>query len=145
MKERKTKQMNKPTKQAEGCPQKKDNSILKKVKSLNLVKVDKATIKDITDNIIDNSNVTDQALKESSKKLVANCIKLSISAEHPDLAKFYKKMDYAQLMELVDKTNIKGTTSDMLKIAIPPEALATLGEGAVSMYGTSFSISPNSF
>lgn len=122
------------------------DNILKKVVSVNLKNIDKATIKDITDNIIDNADLQDNALKNSSKKLVANCIKLSISAQHPELYKYYKKLDYDQLINLVDMKQATGpANAQMLTMAIPPDALATLPEGSVGLYGTSFSISPNSF
>ena len=134
------------TKQAEAPKKASGDNILKKVVSVNLKNIDKATIKDITDNIIDNADLQDNALKNSSKKLVANCIKLSISAQHPELYKYYKKLDYDQLMNLVDMKQATGpANAQMLTMAIPPDALATLPEGSVGLYGTSFSISPNSF
>ena len=135
------------TKQATAPKKVSGDNILKRVVSVNLANVDKATIKDITDNIIDNANLDDQALKNSSKKLVANCIKLSISAQHPDLYKYYKKMDYDQLMNLVDmKQATANPSAQMLTMKIPQEALLTLpNSDTVGLYGTSFSISPNSF
>lgn len=135
------------TKQAEAPKKATGDNILKKVVSVNLKNIDKATIKDITDNIIDNADLSDNALKNSSKKLVANCIKLSISAQHPELYKYYKKMDYDQLMSLVNMKDATGpAASQMLTMSIPQEALATLpNSDTVGLYGTSFSISPNSF
>ena len=135
------------TKQAEAPKKASGDNILKKVVSVNLKNIDKATIKDITDNIIDNADLQDNALKNSSKKLVANCIKLSISAQHPELYKYYKKMDYDQLMSLVNMKDATGpAASQLLTMAIPQEALATLpNSDTVGLYGTSFSISPNSF
>ena len=134
------------TKPAETPKKASGDNILKKVVSVNLKNIDKATIKDITDNIIDNADLQDNALKSSSKKLVANCIKLSISAQHPELYKYYKKLDYDQLMNLVDmKQATAQPNAQMLTMKIPQDALATLPEGNVGLYGTSFSISPNSF
>ena len=135
------------TKQADAPKKASGDNILKKVVSVNLKNIDKATIKDITDNIIDNADLQDNALKNSSKKLVANCIKLSISAQHPELYKYYKKLDYDQLMGLVDmKQATAPANAQMLTMAIPQEALATLpNSDTVGLYGTSFSISPNSF
>lgn len=134
------------TKPAEAPKKATGDNILKKVVSVNLANVDKATIKDITDNIIDNADLQDNALKNSSKKLVANCIKLSISAQHPELYKYYKNYNYDQLMNLVDmKQATANPSAQMLTLSIPPDALATLPEGSVGLYGTSFSISPNSF
>ena len=135
------------TKQAEAPKKASGDNILNKVVSVNLKNIDKATIKDITDNIIDNADLQDNALKNSSKKLVANCIKLSISAQHPELYKYYKKMDYDQLMNLVNMKDATGpAASQMLTMTIPQEALATLpNSDTVGLYGTSFSISPNSF
>lgn len=134
------------TKQATAPQKVSGDNILKKVVSVNLKNIDKATIKDITDNIIDNADLQDSALKTSSKKLVANCIKLSISAQHPELYKYYKKLDYDQLMNLVDmKQATAQPNAQLLTMRIPEDALATLNEGSVGLYGTSFSISPNSF
>lgn len=135
------------TKQATAPQKASGDNILKKVVSVNLKNIDKATIKDITDNIIDNADLQDNALKNSSKKLVANCIKLSISAQHPELYKYYKKMDYDQLMSLVNMKDATGpAASQMLTMSIPQDALATLPNAdTVGLYGTSFSISPNSF
>lgn len=135
------------TKQAAAPKKASGDNILKKVVSVNLKNIDKATIKDITDNIIDNADLSDNALKNSSKKLVANCIKLSISAQHPELYKYYKKMDYDQLMSLVNMKDATGApASQLLTLNIPQEALATLpNSDTVGLYGTSFSISPNSF
>lgn len=135
------------TKQATAPQKASGDNILKKVVSVNLKNIDKATIKDITDNIIDNADLQDNALKNSSKKLVANCIKLSISAQHPELYKYYKKLDYDQLMNLVDmKQATAPANAQMLTMSIPQEALATLpNSDTVGLYGTSFSISPNSF
>ena len=124
---------------------KKASGLLDKVVSVNLKNIDKASLQQITENIIDNKQLSDSQLQNASKKLVANCIKYSISAQHPELYKYYKNYDYDQLMTLVDKSQIKGQTGDMLSIKIPPETLATLPEGSVGLYGTSFSISPNSF
>ena len=56
------------TKQAEAPKKASGDNILKKVVSVNLKNIDKATIKDITDNIIDNADLQDNALKNSSKK-----------------------------------------------------------------------------
>ena len=134
------------TKKADAPKKASGDNLLKKVVSVNLKNVDKATLKEITDNIIDNADLQDTALKTSAKKLVANSIKLSISAQHPELYKYYKGMDYDQLLNLVDMKQATGAPStQMLTMKIPETALATLGEGSVGLYGTSFSISPNSF
>ena len=124
---------------------KKSPGLLDKVVSANLKNIDKASIQQITENIIDNKDLQDSQLQSASKKLVANCIKYSISAQHPELYKYYKNYDYDQLMTMIDRSQIKGQPGDMLTIKIPPETLATLPEGSVGLYGTSFSISPNSF
>ena len=134
------------TKKADTPKKASGDNLLKKVVSVNLKNVDKATLKEITDNIIDNADLQDTALKTSAKKLVANSIKLSISAQHPELYKYYKGMDYDQLLNLVDMKQATGApATQMLTMKIPETALATLGEGSVGHYGTSFSISPNSF
>ena len=134
------------TKKADAPKKASGDNLLKKVVSVNLKNVDKATLKEITDNIIDNADLQDTALKTSAKKLVANSIKLSISAQHPELYKYYKGMDYDQLLNLVDMKQATGApATQMLTMKIPETALATLGEGSVGLYGTSFSISPNSF
>ena len=134
------------TKKADAPKKASGDNLLKKVVSVNLKNVDKATLKEITDNIIDNADLQDTALKTSAKKLVANSIKLSISAQHPELYKYYKGMDYDQLLNLVDMKQATGApATQMLTMKIPQDALATLGEGSVGLYGTSFSISPNSF
>lgn len=134
------------TKKADAPKKASGDNLLKKVVSVNLKNVDKATLKEITDNIIDNADLQDTALKTSAKKLVANSIKLSISAQHPELYKYYKGMDYDQLLNLVDMKQATGApNTQMLTMKIPETALATLGEGSVGLYGTSFSISPNSF
>ena len=134
------------TKKADAPKKAPGDNLLKKVVSVNLKNVDKATLKEITDNIIDNADLQDNALKTSAKKLVANSIKLSISAQHPELFKYYKGMDYDQLLNLVDMKQATGApATQMLTMKIPETALATIGEGSVGLYGTSFSISPNSF
>lgn len=128
------------------APKKEDkSSILNRVKSINLLHADKNAIASITQGIIENQKLTDPSLKLSAEKLAANSIKLSIMTEHPELYKYYKDMDYNQLTSFVDMSKLKGGLNDNLVMKVPENALATLGQGAVDLYGTSFSISPNSF
>lgn len=130
-------------------PKKKDqdlHNILNKVKSLNVVNADKDTIGSIRNLVIDNPDIHNPQLKMDAEKLTADCIKLSIATEHPDLYKFFKDKSYPQLISMMDTTKVVGAKDDVLKINLPPEALATLPNAdTTGLYGTSFSISPNSF
>ena len=124
----------------------KQSTILNRVKSINVQKVSKADIDQLVSNIIDVPDFKDTELAKASKQLVANCIKYSIQAQHPKLYKAFANMNYDELMKCVDKTAIHGQASDMLTLNIPPSALLTLPNAdTVGLYGTSFSISPNSF
>lgn len=127
----------------------KKRTLLNKVKSVNLMHADASLLDDIKNKVIDNPSFQDNQVKNEAKELVAKCIKLQMSAQHPDLYKGFAKMDYDQIMSLVDKSKINGTASDMLSIKIPDNMLVTLPNGAsapmTDLYGTSFSISPNSF
>ena len=138
----------KQTEMAETPKKTKDDlhNILNTVKSLNVAHADRNMIQQIKDSIIDNSELKNVSLKQSAEKMTADCIKLSIATEHPDLYKYYKNLDYSQLMSLADTSKVQGKSSDMLTFRLPQEALATLPNAdTVGLYGTSFSISPNSF
>ena len=139
-----SKQSIKQTEMSE-APKKSDDSLLNRVKSVNLLHADKDALALITQGIIDNPKLQDPSLIAGAKKLAGDTIKLSIATEHPELYKFYKDMNYAELTSYVDMSKLKGGLNDPLCLKIPETALATLGEGAVNLYGTSFSISPNSF
>lgn len=133
----------KPTKEA---PVVKNNSLLKRVVNIKSAHLNPSVIEGLTSTIIDNQDLKDQAFKDATKDLVANCIKYNIGKEHPQLNKVFDKMDYDQMMSYVNKSKIHGTKDDMLEFVLPAELITqTLGDGMVNTYGTTVSISPNSF
>ena len=130
----------------DGEAPKKSDDVLKKVINIRSKDLDKASIKEIADKIIDNPNITDNAFKKAAEELVANSYKTAISAEHPELYKFIKDKNYQELNSCIDKSKVKGLASDSLMFTIPDEWMVTNSDGTnQQIYNTSFSISPNSF
>lgn len=128
------------------APVVKNNSLLKKVVNIRSAKLQPGVIESLTSNIIDNQDLKDTQLKNATKEMVANAIKYVVGVEHPQLNKVFDKMDYDTMMSYVNKSKIHGTKDDMLEFDLPAELITTtLGEGAVNTYGSSVSISPNSF
>ena len=133
-------------KTTEEAPIVKNNSLLKKVVNIKSAKLQPGVIESLTSNIIDNQDLKDTQLKNATKEMVANAIKYVVGVEHPQLNKVFDKMDYDTMMTYVNKSKIHGTKDDMLEFDLPAELITTtLGEGAVNTYGSSVSISPNSF
>ena len=125
---------------------KKPDTVLNKVVNIRNKDLDKASIKEIADKVIDNPNINDNAFKKAAEDLVANSYKAAISSEHPELYKFIKDKNYQELNNCVDKTKAKGLSSDTLTFTIPDSWMVTNSDGTTQqIYSTSFSISPNSF
>ena len=125
---------------------KKPDTVLNKVVNIRNKDLDKASIKEIADKVIDNPNINDNAFKKAAEDLVANSYKAAISSEHPELYKFIKDKNYQELNNCIDKTKAKGLSSDTLTFTLPESWMVTSPDGTTQqIYSTSFSISPNSF
>ena len=130
----------------EGEAVKKPDTVLNKVVNIRSKDLDKASIKEIADKIIDNPNINDNTFKKAAENLVANSYKAAISSEHPELYKFIKDKSYQELNNCIDKSKAKGLSSDILTFTLPESWMVTNADGTTQqIYNTSFSISPNSF
>lgn len=121
---------------------KKKDNITEKVISIKTSKgFTPADVKALTDKVIANPGIVDDRVKQAAEDVTANYIKAAISSQEPEYYKYFKDLNYKQLMEKVDMNNIKGNNAtDMLTLNFDVQA----ADGS-SVTPTSFSISPNSF
>lgn len=127
--------------------EKEKSTLLNKVKNIREIEVTDGDIENLKAKVIENNDVNSE-LKDLTKQIVAQSIKNSIANQHSKFYKAFENMDYDQLMGQV--TNMKQITEgkdklSAMTLAIPESFLATLPQGEIGTYPTSFQISPNSF
>ena len=127
-----------PVKKAPG-----ESNLLNRVKNFKIQGSNIEAVNEAMDKLKNIPGAEDTAFAIAQEKMAAYCIKAAISSEHPELFRYFKDMDYKQLLGQIDKSKITGSTKDIMTFNLPDDAIAQAQ--AQGLYSTSFSISPNSF
>ena len=127
-----------PVKKAPG-----ESNLLNRVKNFKIQGSSIEAVNEAMDKLKNIPGAEDTAFAIAQEKMAAYCIKAAISSEHPELFRYFKDMDYKQLLGQIDKNKITGSTKDMMTFNLPDDAIAQAQ--TQGLYSTSFSISPNSF
>ena len=129
----------KPVKKAVGI----SSNLLNRVRNFKIKGSSIAAVNEAMDKLKNIPGAEDTAFAQAQEKMAAYCMKAAISSEHPEYYKYFKDMDYKQLVGQIDKSKITGGIKDMMTFTLPQEAVQVAQ--AQGLYSTSFSISPNSF